>query len=109
MKDYLKELRDLHKKYKEKEIREELAGGLYNAAYAYGSAKALTKMEGCLKELRDLHKKYKEKEIREDLAKGLYNAVNAYGSANDFAIFIAFSFSIPKYSFKKDTISPFLI
>ena len=72
------------KNYPEKEVREWLAAGLFNATFCYGKKKDFGKMEGCLKELRELHERYPEKEVREELAKGLFNAANNYGKKKEF-------------------------
>ena len=72
----LKELRALHIKHPEKEVREKLASGLVNATSYYGRAKRLEEMEACLKDLRALHEEHpEEKKVREELAKGLFNAM----------------------------------
>ncbi|MCW3135486.1 MAG: hypothetical protein N2V77_00875, partial [Canidatus Methanoxibalbensis ujae] len=76
--------RELHEKYPEKEVREELAAGLFNATNDYGRKKEFEKMEECLKKLRELHEKYPEKEVREELAAGLFNATNNYRRADKF-------------------------
>ncbi|PXF52450.1 MAG: hypothetical protein C4B56_05985 [Candidatus Methanophagaceae archaeon] len=77
----LKELRALHIKHPEKEVRENLASGLVNATKYYGEAKRFEEMETRLKDLKALHIKHPEKEVRENLAMGLFNATSDYGRA----------------------------
>jgi len=72
------------KNYPEKEVREELAMGLFSAVAYYGEENEFGKMELCLNELRELHEKYPEKEVREKLAMGLFNAAKGYGEKNEF-------------------------
>ncbi|MBU7027025.1 MAG: hypothetical protein HXS48_08785 [Theionarchaea archaeon] len=77
--------KELSKDYSDKEVREELAMGLYNAAKYYGKAGQFSKMEECLDELRTLHREYPEKEVREELAMGLVNATRYYAEATEFS------------------------
>ncbi|HUV02819.1 MAG TPA: hypothetical protein VMW67_05175 [Desulfobacteria bacterium] len=67
-----------------KEVREELAKGLFNATDCYGEAKQWPELEACLEELRNLYTDHPEKEVREELAKGLFNARNCYGEAKQW-------------------------
>jgi len=80
----LKELRELHERYQEKEVRKILAAGLALATKYYGEENELKKMEECLNELRELYEKYQEKEVREELARGLVGAMIYYIKADKF-------------------------
>ncbi|MCU4139522.1 MAG: Tetratricopeptide repeat [Methanophagales archaeon] len=67
-----------------KEVRENLAKALVNAANHFGKAGKIEDMENCLEKLEELHKEYQEKELREELAKALLNATADYGRAERF-------------------------
>ena len=67
-----------------KEVRENLAKALVNAANHFGKVGKIEDMENCLRKLKEFHKEYQEKELREELAKGLVNATGDYGRAERF-------------------------
>jgi len=79
MEERLQELRKLQDAHPEKEVRENLARGLFNATSHYGRADKFEKMEESLQELRKLHDAHPEKEVREELAKSLFNGTNYLG------------------------------
>jgi hypothetical protein len=78
----LGELRELYEDYREREVREELAGALTNAVLGYVRAKKPEESERLLGELRELYEDYREREVRVVLAKALTNAVLEYAEAN---------------------------
>ena len=82
---WIESYKDIRRAHPEKEVREHLAKGLFNATSDYGRADKFEKMEECLQELRKLHDAHpEEKEVREKLASGLFNAMSHYGRADKF-------------------------
>ena len=75
MEKCINEMRQLHEKYPEIEVREKLAIGLFNAAL-YWNILYSENMNKYIDELRGFYEKYPEKEVKEQLVKSLYNAQN---------------------------------